>query len=105
MTQEEIEIGQQWVGILAKYQSDFASKSLFTATSAFLQKGTKVKKFGLSAPSSVLVTKEPSVEELKKISLMEAAKKRHQMEEEPTNLLATSEDDFNPKKYKTKKNV
>jgi hypothetical protein len=33
---------------------------------------------------------------------MEAAKKRAQLEEEPTNLLATSEDDIIPKKRKNK---
>lgn len=104
MTPEEIKIGEQWIGILAKYASDFSTKSLFNSTSSFInQKGKGQKKFGLSQDSGKLAKDEKIKEqELENLSLMEAAKKRAALEEEPTNLLATSEDDIIPKKRKSK---
>ena len=88
MTEEEIKIGEQWVGILAKYSKDFSSKSLFNSTTSFLKvkSSGKEKKFTLSKDIGKLATAKPSAEELEKISLMEAAKKRKALDEEPTNL-------------------
>jgi hypothetical protein len=108
MTEEEIKIGEQWVGILAKQQKDFSSKSLFNATANYLKAVAKgqTKKFGLSIDAGTLAKDEKQKEEEEKnLSLMEAAKRRKEADEEAVNLLATSEDDLNPKKYKTKKNV
>jgi len=104
MTPEEIKIGEEWIGILAKYTKDFSTKALFNSTSSYVKtKSSGQKKFGLSQDSGKLAKDEKVKEqELENLTLMEAAKKRAQLEEEPTNLLATSEDDIIPKKRKNK---
>ena len=108
MTNEELQIGAQWMAILNAYSHDFTTKALFNQTANYLKQnhGQKVRdsKFKKELkPGTVLneqVKRTP-----KPIGLMEAAKKREELEE-PSNLLAIDEtnEDFMPKKGR-KKNV
>lgn len=104
MTQEEIKIGEEWIGILAKYTKDFSTKALFNSTSSYVKtKASGQKKFSLSKDQGTLKKDiEETEEELKQYSLLEAARIRAENDDEPTNLLATSEDDFIPRKRKSK---
>lgn len=107
MTNEELQIGAQWMAILNAYSHDFTTKALFNQTANYLKQnhGQKVRdsKFKKEIkPGTVL--NEQAKPKPKPIGLMEAAKVREQ--EEPSNLLAIDEtnEDFMPKKGR-KKNV
>ena len=107
MTNEELQIGAQWMAILNAYSHDFTTKALFNQTANYLKQnhGQKVRdsKFKKELkPGTVL--NEQIKPKVKPIGLMEAAKVREQ--EELTNLLAIDEtdEDFMPKKGR-KKNV
>ena len=107
MTNEELQLGAQWIAILNAYSHDFTTKALFNQTANYLKHnhGQKVRdsKFKKEIkPGTVLNEKVKPTP--KPIGLMEAAKVREQ--EEPTNLLAIEETDgdFMPKKGR-KKNV
>lgn len=107
MTNEELQIGAQWMAILNAYSHDFTTKALFNQTANYLKQNhgqkTRDSKFKREVkPGTVLNEKvQPKP---KPIGLMEAARKREQ--EEPTNLLAIDETDSDlmPKKGR-KKNV
>lgn len=108
MTNEELQIGAQWMAILNAYSHDFTTKALFNQTANYLKQnhGQKVRdsKFKKEIkPGTVL--NEQVKPTPKPIGLMEAAKKREELEE-PSNLLAIDEtnEDFMPKKGR-KKNV
>lgn len=107
MTNEELQIGAQWMAILNAYSHDFTTKALFNQTANYLKQnhGQKVRdsKFKKEL-KPVTVLNEQIKPKAKPIGLMEAAKARH--EEEPTNLLAIDETDgdFMLKKGR-KKNV
>jgi hypothetical protein len=107
MTNEELQIGAQWMAILNAYSHDFTTKALFNQTANYLKQnhGQKVRdsKFKKEIkPGTVL--NEQIQPKPKPIGLMDAAKLREQ--EEPTNLLAIDETDSDlmPKKGR-KKNV
>jgi len=107
MTNEELQIGAQWMAILNAYSHDFTTKALFNQTANYLKQnhGQKVRdsKFKKEVkPGTVL--NEQIQPKPKPIGLMDAAKLREQ--EEPTNLLAIDETDSDlmPKKGR-KKNV
>lgn len=107
MTNEELQIGAQWMAILNAYSHDFTTKALFNQTANYLKQNhgqkTRDSKFKREVkPGTVLNEKvQPKA---KPIGLMDAAKLREQ--EEPTNLLAIDEtnEDLMPKKGR-KKNV
>jgi len=108
MTNEELQIGAQWMAILNAYSHDFTTKALFSQTANYLKQnhGQKVRdsKFKREVkPGAVL--NEQVKPKVQPIGLMEAAKKREELEE-PTNLLAIDETDGDllPKKGR-KKNV
>jgi hypothetical protein len=108
MTNEELQIGAQWMAILNAYSHDFTTKALFNQTANYLKQnhGQKVRdsKFKKEIkPGTVL--NEQIQPKPKPIGLMEAAKKREELEE-PSNLLAIDDtnEDFMPKKGR-KKNV
>jgi hypothetical protein len=108
MTNEELQIGAQWMAILNAYSHDFTTKALFNQTANYLKHnhGQKVRdsKFKREfKPGTVLNEKVKPKE--KPIGLMEAAKKREELEE-PTNLLAIDEtDEYTQVKKGRKKNV
>lgn len=108
MTNEEMQIGAQWMAILNAYSHDFTTKALFNQTANYLKQNhgqkTRDSKFKREVkPGTVL--NEQVKPKVQPIGLMEAAKKREQIEE-PTNLLAIDEtnEDFIPKRTR-KKNV
>lgn len=108
MTNEELQIGAQWMAILNAYSHDFTTKALFNQTANYLKQNhgqkTRDSKFKKEIkPGTVL--NEQIQPKPKPIGLMEAAKKREEIEE-PTNLLAIDETDSDlmPKKGR-KKNV
>lgn len=107
MTNEELQIGAQWMAILNAYSHDFTTKALFNQTANYLKQnhGQKVRdsKFKREVkPGTVL--NEQIQPKPKPIGLMDAAKLREQ--EQPTNLLAIddTDSDLMPKKGR-KKNV
>jgi len=107
MTNEELQIGAQWMAILNAYSHDFTTKALFNQTANYLKQNhgqkTRDSKFKKEIkPGTVL--NEQVQPKPKPIGLMEAAKLRDI--EEPTNLLAIDETDGDllPKKGR-KKNV
>lgn len=107
MTNEELQIGAQWMAILNAYSHDFTTKALFNQTANYLKQNhgqkTRDSKFKKEIkPGTVL--NEQVQPKPKPIGLMEAAKLRDI--EEPTNLLAIDETDSDlmPKKGR-KKNV
>lgn len=107
MTNEELQIGAQWMAILNAYSHDFTTKALFNQTANYLKQNhgqkTRDSKFKREVkPGTVL--NEQIQPKPKPIGLMDAAKLREQ--EEPTNLLAIDETDSDlmPKKGR-KKNV
>jgi len=107
MTNEELQIGAQWMAILNAYSHDFTTKALFNQTANYLKQNhgqkTRDSKFKKEIkPGTVL--NEQIQPKPKPIGLMDAAKLREQ--EEPTNLLAIDETDSDlmPKKGR-KKNV
>jgi hypothetical protein len=93
MTNEELQIGAQWMAILNAYSHDFTTKALFNQTANYLKHnhGQKVRdtKFKREL-KAVTVLNENVKQKPKTIGLMEAAKKREE-QEEPTNLLAIDE--------------
>jgi len=108
MTNEEMQIGAQWMAILNAYSHDFTTKALFNQTANYLKQNhgqkTRDSKFKREVkPGTVL--NEQVKPKVQPIGLMEAAKKREQIEE-PTNLLAIDEtnEDLIPKRTR-KKNV
>lgn len=108
MTNEEMQIGAQWMAILNAYSHDFTTKALFNQTANYLKQNhgqkTRDSKFKREVkPGTVL--NEQVKPKFQPIGLMEAAKKREQIEE-PTNLLAIDEtnEDLIPKRTR-KKNV
>ena len=107
MTNEELQIGAQWMAILNAYSHDFTTKALFNQTANYLKHnhGQKVRdsKFKKELkPGSVL--NEQAKPKPKPIGLMEAAKVREQ--EEPSNLLAIDEtEQYTQVKKGRKKNV
>lgn len=108
MTNEEMQIGAQWMAILNAYSHDFTTKALFNQTANYLKQNhgqkTRDSKFKREVkPGTVL--NEQAKPKVQPIGLMEAAKKREQIEE-PTNLLAIDEtnEDLIPKRTR-KKNV
>ena len=108
MTNEEMQIGAQWMAILNAYSHDFTTKALFNQTANYLkqnhgQKTRDIKFKREVKPGTVL--NEQVKPKVQPIGLMEAAKKREQIEE-PTNLLAIDEtnEDLIPKRTR-KKNV
>jgi hypothetical protein len=107
MTNEELQIGAQWMAILNAYSHDFTTKALFNQTANYLKQnhGQKVRdsKFKKEIKSGTVLN-EQAKPKPKPIGLMEAAKLRDI--EEPTNLLAIDETDSDlmPKKGR-KKNV
>jgi hypothetical protein len=106
MTNEELQIGAQWMAILNAYSHDFTTKALFNQTANYLKHnhGQKVRdtKFKREL-KAVTVLNENVKQKPKTIGLMEAAKKREELEE-PTNLLAIDETDGDllPKKGRKK---
>jgi hypothetical protein len=108
MTNEELQIGAQWMAILNAYSHDFTTKALFNQTANYLKQnhGQKVRdsKFKKEIkPSTVL--NEQAKPKPKPIGLMEAAKKREELEE-PSNLLAIDEtEQYTKVKKGRKKNV
>jgi hypothetical protein len=108
MTNEEMQIGAQWMAILNAYSHDFTTKALFNQTANYLKHnhGQKVRdsKFKKEIKPGTVLNEQIKATP-KPIGLMEAAKKREE-QEEPTNLLAIDETDgdFMPKKGR-KKNV
>jgi len=109
MTQEEKEIGAKWLGILAIYSNDFATKSLFNQTTAYLKtngNGKKQNKFRKEEkPATVL--NENVKPEVKRMSLLDAAKQNefsNLEDDEPNNLLAIDETgtDLKPKRGRKK---
>ena len=108
MTNEELQIGAQWMAILNAYSHDFTTKALFNQTANYLKQnhGQKVRdsKFKKELKATTVLN-ENVKQKPKPIGLMEAAKKREELEE-PSNLLAIDEtnEDFMPKKGR-KKNV
>lgn len=107
MTNEELQIGAQWMAILNAYTYDFTTKSLFNQTANYLKHnhGQKMRdtKFKKELKPGMILN-EQAKPKPKPIGLMEAAKVRDQ--EGPTNLLAIDEtdSDFTAKKGR-KKNV
>lgn len=107
MTNEELQIGAQWMAILNAYSHDFTTKALFNQTANYLKQnhGQKVRdsKFKKEIkPGTVL--NEQIQPKPKPIGLMEAAKVREQ--EEPSNLLAIDEtEQYTQVKKGRKKNV
>lgn len=108
MTNEEMQIGAQWMAILNAYSHDFTTKALFNQTANYLKQNhgqkTRDSKFKREVkPGTVL--NEQVKPKVQPIGLMEAAKKREQIED-PTNLLAIDEtnEDLIPKRTR-KKNV
>lgn len=107
MTNEELQIGAQWMAILNAYSHDFTTKALFNQTANYLKQnhGQKVRdsKFKREVkPGAVL--NEQIQPKPKPIGLMEAAKVREQ--EEPSNLLAIDEtEQYTQVKKGRKKNV
>ena len=108
MTNEEMQIGAQWMAILNAYSHDFTTKALFNQTANYLKQNhgqkTRDSKFKREVkPGTVL--NEQVKPKVQPIGLMEAAKKREQIEE-PTNLIAIDEtnEDLIPKRTR-KKNV
>lgn len=112
MTNEELETGVKWMGILNAYSNDFATKALLNQTANYLKHnhGQKVRESKFKKQESTTVLLNPEVKPLlKPISLMEAKKAFEQQEnEEPVNLLAMDETNGDlldiPKKVR-KKNV
>jgi hypothetical protein len=108
MTNEELQIGAQWMAILNAYSHDFTTKALFNQTANYLKQnhGQKVRdsKFKKELKATTVLN-ENVKQKPKNIGLMEAAKKREELEE-PSNLLAIDEtnEDFMVKKGR-KKNV
>ena len=108
MTNEELQIGAQWMAILNAYSHAFTTKALFNQTPNYLKQnhGQKVRdsKFKREVKPCTVLNEKVKPKE-KPIGLMEAAKKREELEE-PTNLLAIDETDSDliPKKGR-KKNV
>jgi hypothetical protein len=108
MTNEELQIGAQWMAILNAYSHDFTTKALFNQTANYLKQnhGQKVRdsKFKKELKATTVLN-ENVKQKPKTIGLMEAAKKREELEE-PSNLLAIDEtnEDFIVKKGR-KKNV
>ena len=108
MTNEELQIGAQWMAILNAYSHDFTTKALFNQTANYLKHnhGQKVRdsKFKKELKATTVLN-ENVKQKPKTIGLMEAAKKREELEE-PSNLLAIDEtnEDFMVKKGR-KKNV
>lgn len=108
MTNEELQIGAQWMAILNAYSHDFTTKALFNQTANYLKQnhGQKVRdsKFKREVKPATVLNEQVKPKE-KPIGLMEAARKREEIEE-PTNLLAIDEtnEDLMPKKGR-KKNV
>jgi hypothetical protein len=108
MTNEELQIGAQWMAILNAYSHDFTTKALFNQTANYLKQnhGQKVRdsKFKKEVKATTVLNEQVKPKP-KPIGLMEAAKKRDELEE-PTNLLAIDETDSDliPKKGR-KKNV
>jgi len=96
------------MAILNAYSHDFTTKALFNQTANYLKHnhGQKVRdsKFKKEIkPGTVL--NEQAKPKPKPIGLMEAAKKREELEE-PTNLLAIDEtDEYTQVKKGRKKNV
>ena len=107
MTNEEMQLGAQWMAILNAYSHDFTTKALFNQTANYLKHnhGQKVRdsKFKKELKPGTVLNEKIKPKE-KQFGLMEAAKARQ--EEEPTNLLAIDETDGDlmPKKGR-KKNV
>jgi hypothetical protein len=97
MTNEELETGVKWMGILNAYSNDFATKALLNQTANFLKHnhGQKVRdsKFKKEVKPGTVLNEE--IKPLPKpISLMEAKKAfEQQANEEPVNLLAIDETD------------
>lgn len=108
MTNEELQIGAQWMAILNAYSHDFTTKALFNQTANYLKQNhgqkTRDSKFKREVKPGTVLNEQVKPKE-KHIGLMEAAKKREQIEE-PTNLLAIDEtnEDLMPKRTR-KKNV
>lgn len=108
MTNEELQIGAQWMAILNAYSHDFTTKALFNQTANYLKQNhgqkTRDSKFKREVKPGTVLNEQVKPKE-KPIGLMEAARKREQ-EDEPTNLLAIDEtnDDLIPKRTR-KKNV
>lgn len=107
MTNEELQIGAQWMAILNAYSHDFTTKALFNQTANYLKQNhgqkTRDSKFKREVKPGTVLNEQVKPKE-KPIGLMDAAKLREQ--EEPTNLLAIDETDSDlmPKKGR-KKNV
>lgn len=107
MTNEELQIGAQWMAILNAYSHDFTTKALFNQTANYLKQNhgqkTRDSKFKKEVKPGTVLNEQVKPKE-KPIGLMDAAKLREQ--EEPTNLLAIDETDSDlmPKKGR-KKNV
>lgn len=108
MTNEELQIGAQWMAILNAYSHDFTTKALFNQTANYLKQnhGQKVRdsKFKKEIKPG-MVLNEQAKPKPKPIGLMEAAKKREELEE-PSNLLAIDEtEQYTQVKKGRKKNV
>ena len=107
MTNEELQLGAQWMAILNAYSHDFTTKALFNQTANYLKHnhGQKVRdsKFKKEIKPGTVLNEQIKATP-KPIGLMEAAKVREQ--EEPTNLLAIDEtDEYTQVKKGRKKNV
>jgi hypothetical protein len=113
MTEQEIKIGNEWLAILNAHSNDFATKSLFNQTAAFLKAkhggGKRVSKFQREQKVGTILTQKVEPKP-KPISLLEAAKLRaaaqeQEDEEQDGNILAMdetgSDEDF--KEFKQKK--
>jgi hypothetical protein len=108
MTNEELQIGAQWMAILNAYSHDFTTKALFNQTANYLKHnhGQKVRdsKFKKELKPGTVLNEQVKLTP-KPIGLMEAAKKREELEE-PSNLLAIDEtEQYNQIKKGRKKNV
>ena len=108
MTNEELQIGAQWMAILNAYSHDFTTKALFNQTANYLKHnhGQKVRdsKFKKELKPGTVLNEQVKLTP-KPIGLMEAAKKREELEE-PYNLLAIDETvQYNQIKKGRKKNV
>lgn len=103
-----MQIGAQWMAILNAYSHDFTTKALFNQTANYLKQNhgqkTRDSKFKREVKPA-MVLNEQVKPKVQPIGLMEAAKKREQIEE-PTNLLAIDEtnEELIPKRTR-KKNV
>lgn len=110
MTNEELQIGAQWMAILNAYSHDFTTKALFNQTANYLKQNhgqkTRDSKFKREVKPATVLNEQVKPKE-KPIGLMEAARKRDE-QQEPVNLLAIDETDGDlldlPKKGR-KKNV